>query len=102
MYEIKASFTLSPNSGDYNGGIYVRYNPTENILGTERSAICFSNAGVYVDRLQSTLLGYVDKSETWHAPVYGNQFDVTIYVDRSQLEIYVNDIATLTTRIYPK
>ena len=102
MYEIKASFTLSPTASDYDGGIYVRYNPTENILGTERSAIKFSNQGVYVDRLQSTLLDYVDKSETWHAPVYGNNFDVTIYVDRSQLEIYVNDIATLTTRIYPK
>ena len=80
----------------------MRYNPTENIVGTERSKICFSNEGVYVNRLQSTLLDYVDKSETWHAPVYGNHFDVTIYVDRSQLEIYVNDIATLTTRIYPK
>ena len=102
MYEIKASFTLSPATADYNGGIYVRYNPTENLVGTERSKICFSNAGVFVDRLQSTLLTYVDKSETWHAPVYGNEFDVTIYVDRSQLEIYVNDIATLTTRIYPK
>ena len=48
------------------------------------------------------LLTYVDKSDTWHLPSMGNTYDVTIYVDRSQLEIYVNDIATLTTRIYPK
>ena len=102
MYEIKASFTLAPGSGEYNGGVYVRYNPTENIVGTERSKICFTNRGVYVDRTKSTLLDYVDKSDTWTAPVVGNQFDVTIYVDRSQLEIYINDIATITTRIYPK
>ena len=49
-----------------------------------------------------TLLDYPDKSETWHVPSYEKSYDVTIYVDRSQLEIYVNDIAMLTTRIYPK
>ena len=31
-----------------------------------------------------------------------SEYEVTIYVDRSQLEIYINDIATITTRIYPK
>ena len=102
MYEIKATFTLSPSAPDYDGGIYVRYNKTENYIGTERSAIRFSNAGIYVDRLKSTLLTYVDKSETWHVPNMGNSYEVTIYVDRSQLEIYINDIATITTRIYPK
>ena len=102
MYEIKASFTLSPTDENYNGGVYVRYNPTENILGTERTAIRFSNKGIYVDRLQSTLLEYPDISDTWLLPMTGKQFDITIYVDRSQLEIYVNGIATITTRIYPK
>ena len=102
MYEIKASFTLDPSDPNYDAGIFVRYNPTENILGTERSAIKFSNNGVFVDRLQSTLLDYVDKSETWHVPSYEKTYDVTIYVDRSQLEIYINDTATITTRIYPK
>lgn len=102
MYEIKASFTLDPSDANYESGIYVRYNPTNNYIGTERSAITFSNNGVYVNRNQSTLLDYVDKSETWHVPNYGKEFDVTIYVDRSQLEIYINDIATITTRIYPK
>ena len=102
MYELKATFTLSPSSSTYDSGFYVRYNPTENNIGTERTAIKFTNDGVYVDRLKSTLLDYVDKSETYHVPNYGKSFDVTIYVDRSQLEIYVNDIATITTRIYPK
>jgi len=102
MYEIKASFTLSPNGGEYNSGIYVRYNHTNNYIGTEKSAITFSNNGIFVNRNESTLLDYVDKSETWHVPMYDKEFEVTIYVDRSQLEIYINDIATITTRIYPK
>ena len=102
MYEIKASFTLSPTDPVYDSGIYVRYNPTENILGTERTAIKFCELGVFVDRLHSTLLDYPDKGDTWVIPNTGTEFDVTIYVDRSQLEVYVNDIATITTRIYPK
>lgn len=102
MYEIKASFSISQGATDYSSGIYVRYNETENYIGTERSAITFSNNQVYVNRTQSTLLDYVDKSETWRLPFDKKNIDVTIYVDRSQLEIYVNDIAQLTTRIYPK
>ena len=102
MYEIKASFTLNPTETEYNSGIYVRYNPTENYLGTERTAIRVTNYDIFVDRLQSTLLTYVDKSDTWKVPHMGLTYDMTIYVDRSQLEIYINDIATITTRIYPK
>ena len=106
MYEIKASFTLNPTEPSYDGGIYVRYNPTDRNEKTERTAIRFcehgDNRDIFVDRLKSTLLTYVDKSDTWHLPSMGNTYDVTIYVDRSQLEIYVNDIATITTRIYPK
>ena len=102
MYEIKATFTLSPTAGEYDGGIYVRYNHVENALGTERTAIRFTNSCIYVDRLKSTLLDYPDTSDTWKVPMTGTQFDVTIYVDRSQLEVYINDIATITTRIYPK
>lgn len=101
MYKIEAEFTLAP-SGEYNSGFFVRYNPTENYLGTERSAIRFRNNEIFVDRLSSTLLTYVDKSDTWHIPYDGRNFKVEIYVDRSQLEIYVNDIMTITTRIYPK
>ena len=102
MYEIKASFTLSPTESEYNSGIYVRYNPTENYIGTERTAIRVTNYDIFIDRLQSTLLTYVDKSDTWKVPHMGLTYDMTIYVDRSQLEVYINDIATITTRIYPK
>ena len=101
MYKIEAEFTLSP-SGDYNSGIFVRYNPTENYIGTERSAISFCNNEIFVNRTQSSLLSYVDKSDTWHIGIDERNFKVEIYVDRSQLEIYVNEIMMLTTRIYPK
>ena len=102
MYEIKAKFTMTPTDSIYDGGILVRYNPTENYIGTERTAITFCEFGVFVNRTRSSLLDYPDKSDTWIVPNTNTEFDVTIYVDRSQLEVYVNDIATLTTRIYPK
>ena len=102
MYEIKASFTLTPADAIYDSGFYVRYNPTENYIGTERTRVTFCEKGIFVDRTRSTLLDYPDKSDTNFIPDYGNEFDVTIYVDRSQLEIFVNDIEQITTRIYPK
>ena len=102
MYEIKAHFTLDPTDPIYDSGIYVRYNPTENYLGTEKTRVVFCEKGIFVDRTRSTLLDYPDKSDTWFIPNTEHEFDVTIYVDRSQLEVYVNDIATITTRIYPK
>ena len=108
MYQIEATFTLNPAAETYNSGIYVRYNKTENIYGTERSAIKFTNDNlghedqVYVDRSRSTIHTYIDRSDTWHLPVNTRTFNVRILVDRSMLEIYVNDIATITTRIYPK
>ena len=108
MYQIEASFTLSPEA-EYNSGIYVRYNPNNNYMGTEKSAIKFENSTytghqdkVYVDRSLSTILDYIDTTDTWHLPVDTREFNVRILVDRSMLEIYVNDIATITTRIYPK
>ena len=102
MYEIDASFSLETSQAEYGSGIFVRYNPTENIYGTERTAIRFTNGGVHVDRTRSSLLDYVDKGDTYVVPDTSKNFDVTIYVDRSQLEIYINKIATITTRIYPK
>ena len=69
----------------------------------ESSYFKFTNGEIFVDRLKSTLHTYVDKSDTWH--VYSgdcHEFTVRILVDRSQLEIYVNDVTSITTRIYPK
>ena len=101
MYKIEAEFTLNPSDA-YTSGIYVRYNPTENYLGTEKTVVSFSNNQIFVNRSQSSLLSYVDKGDTWHIDTNERNFKVNIYVDRSQLEVYVNDIMMLTTRIYPK
>ena len=102
MLRIDMSFTLSPTADVYESGLYVRYNPVENSLGTERTAIAFSNTGVYVDRTKSSLYDYVNKqpSHTWGDT--GRNYSVTILLDRSMLEIYVNGVMSFTTRIYPK
>ena len=99
---IDMEFTLSPKAGEYAGGLFVRYNPTNNHNGTERTKIIFSNAGVLVDRTQSSLLDYVSKQPSY---TWGNtqkEYSVTVLLDRSMLEIYVNGIMSFTTRIYPK
>lgn len=101
MYQIEAEFTLAPEGG-YESGIYVRYNPTTNFMGTERTAIKFTDNKVYIDRTKSTLLTYIDKGDTWILPTEERTFKVRILVDRSLLEVYVNEVATFTTRIYPR
>ena len=55
-----------------------------------------------MDRTQSSLYDYVNKqpSHTWGDT--GRKYDVTILLDRSMLEIYVNGVMSFTTRIYPK
>ncbi len=99
---IDMNITLDPTSSEYKGGINVRYNKHETLEGTERTSIVFSNKGVYIDRLKSTLKEGVDKQEsyTWENIVY--EYDVTILLDRSMLEVYVNGVMSFTTRIYPK
>lgn len=102
LLEIRAKFTLEPTAAEYSGGISVRYNPNTVNLQTERTDICFSNAGVYVERNKSSLLDYVSKqpSHTWENTA--REFEVTILLDRSMLEVYVNGVMSFTTRIYPK
>ena len=103
MLEIRVNFTLDPNAADYSGGIAVRYNPNENLTGGyEKTLLAFSSRGVYVDRLRSTLYDYVEKSETYTWESYKKEYDVTILLDRSMLEIYIDGIMSFTTRIYPK
>ncbi|MBQ3019536.1 MAG: GH32 C-terminal domain-containing protein [Clostridia bacterium] len=102
MYRIDMEFSVAPTAGEYGCGLYLRYNPTDNMFGTERTRVVFDQRGVYVDRTQSSLYDYVSKqpSHTWgHV---ANNYQVTILLDRSMLEIYVNGIMSFTTRIYPK
>jgi len=102
LLEIRATFTLAPTAEEYSGGISVRYNPNTVNLQTERTDICFSNTGVYVERNKSSLLDYVSKtpSHTWADR--SREYSVTILLDRSMLEVYVNGVMSFTTRIYPK
>lgn len=102
LLEIRATFTVEPTAAQYSGGISVRYNPNTVDTLTERTDICFTNSGVYIERNISSLLDYVAKtpSHTWNN--VSRQFDVIILLDRSMLEVYVNGVMSFTTRIYPK
>ena len=99
---IDMSITLSPSEAEYSGGLYVRYNKHTTLEGTERTGIVFSNTGVYIDRLKSSLKEGVDTKPTNTWANTGREFDVTILLDRSMLEVYVNGVMSFTTRIYPK
>ena len=102
MLEIRATIELDPTNPDYSAGFSVRYNPN-NVDGmTERTDIKFFNGGVVVDRIQSSMLDYVNRqpSHTWGN--VKNTYEVTILLDRSMLEVYVDGVISFTTRIYPK
>ena len=102
MLEIRAKIELDPTSPEYAAGILLRYNP--NVVGgmTEKTEIIFNNHGVLVERNQSSLLDYVNRqpSHTWGR--VKNEYEITILLDRSMLEVYVDGVISFTTRIYPK
>ena len=99
---IKAKIELDPTSADYSAGIYIRYNPNTMDGKTERTEIVFSDEGVFVERIQSSLLDYVNRqpSHTWGK--VKTEYEITILLDRSMLEVYVDGVISFTTRIYPK
>ena len=98
----RAKITLDPTSPEYSSGIYLRYNPNVVNGQTEKTGIVFSNNGVYVERNQSSLLDYVNRqpSHTWGQ--VKNEYEITILLDRSMLEVYVDGVISFTMRIYPK
>ena len=100
--EIRAKIQLAPTAGEYSGGISVRFNPNVVNGQTERTDIVFNNHGVVVDRNRSSLLDYVNiqPSHTWNR--VKTEYDITILMDRSMLEVYVDGVISFTTRIYPK
>ena len=103
--EIKAKVHIN-NDNNYNAGLYVRYNKFTYNNKTERTAITINkdgeNDGVYVNRTESTFLDYPDTRATNTYGTTEKDFDLTILLDRSCLEIYINNLATITSRIYPK
>jgi len=101
MLEIRAKIELDPTSPNYSAGFFVRYNPNVVDGATERTKIEFFNGGVVVDRNQSSSLDYVNRqpSHTWGN--VKNEYEITILMDRSMLEVYVDGVISFTTRIYP-
>ncbi|MBQ7339795.1 MAG: glycoside hydrolase family 32 protein, partial [Clostridia bacterium] len=100
--EIRAKIELAPTAPEYSGGICVRFNPNVVDNMTERTEITFSNRGVYVERNQSSLLDYVSKQASHVWDRVKNEYEITILLDRSMLEVYVDGVMSFTTRIYPK
>ncbi len=100
---IDATFNLDMTSDSSESAFSIRYNPTTNDLGTERTNIVFAKDGVHVDRLNSSLYDYVDKSNCEPVALdYSTSHKMTILMDRSLVEIYIDDVISITTRIYPK
>lgn len=102
LLEIRAKITLDPTSPDYSAGLFVRYNPNTVDGRTERTEIKFTNTGVFVERNQASLLDYVSRQPSHVWPRVKNEYEVTILLDRSMLEVYVDGVISFTTRIYPK
>lgn len=100
--KIDAKITLAPTSDSYAAKIGVRYNPNTSLEGTERTFITFAGGCVNIDRLQSTLRTGVD-TQSLHSWAFGDtrEFDITVLLDRSMLEVYINGVMSATMRIYP-
>ena len=99
---IDMTITLNPSNPEYKCGLDVRYNPNTIEGLTEKTSIVFNNEGIYIDRANSTLKEDVNKARTHTWQCVKNEYQVTILLDRSMLEVYVDGIMSFTTRIYPK
>ena len=101
-FEIRMTLELAPSAAEYSAGLYVRYNPYTDSLGsTERTGIVFGSGGVYIDRSQtSQYVSNLSNSHVWQNT--GTRFEVIVYMDRSMLEVYVNGAVSFTSRMYPR
>ena len=57
---------------------------------------------MFIERNQSSLLDYVSRQPSHLWGRVKNEYEVTILLDRSMLEVYVDGVISFTTRIYPK
>ena len=101
-FEIRMTLELAPSAAEYSAGLYVRYNPYPDSLGsTERTGIVFGSGGAYIDRSQaSQYVSNLSNSHVWQNT--GTRFEVIVYMDRSMLEVYVNGAVSFTSRMYPR
>ncbi len=102
MLRIDATFTIFGGGSKYDGGISVRYNPYSTDAATEQTNITFGDMGVYIDRSNSSANPNVKKGITSTWENVKNTYSVTILLDRSTLEVYVDGLMSFTTRIYPQ
>ena len=100
--EIRAKIKINPTSPEYSTGINVRFNPNTVNGQTEKTDIVFGNTGVYIERNQSSLLDYVNRSPSHTWDRVKNEYEIIVLMDRSMLEVYVDGLMSFTTRIYPK
>ena len=96
------TITLDPSDPNYSCGLDVRYNKHTVAGLTEKTSIIFNNNGIYIDRANSSLLEDASKRPTHTWPNAKNEYQVTILMDRSMLEVYIDGVISFTTRIYPK
>ncbi|MDE6613544.1 MAG: GH32 C-terminal domain-containing protein, partial [Clostridia bacterium] len=101
MLRIDATVKIE-GTGDYSGSIAVRYNPYSTADVKELTEIVFGSNGVYIDRSQSSVTVGLENgpSDIWKN--VKNEYSVTILLDRSTLEVYVDELMSFTTRIYPE
>lgn len=102
LLEIRAKIEVDPTSPEYSAGLFLRYNPNVVNGVTERTAIMFTNNGVLVDRNLSSGLDYVNRQPSYTWDRVKTEYEITILLDRSMLEVYVDGVMSFTTRIYPK
>ena len=101
-FRIDMNISVNSNNEKYQVGLDVRYNKVVSNMGTEKTSITFSNDGVFINRLQSTLHDYVNKQPSYTYQSVKNDYDVVILMDRSMLEVYIDGVMSFTTRVYPK
>lgn len=99
MLEISFVLTVDSRGESGEAGIAVRHNPFGTEFNTESTRVVFGSKGVYVDRSKTSKFVNLSDSDTYGS--VKDSYNVRIYLDRSMLEIYIDDGAAITTRVYP-
>lgn len=109
---IRFTMTVSDASETYSAGLDVRYDGTRSegeytriavLRDPDENSVSKGENIMTIERGQhsSQLLPTLEDSLPYN--VGGSRtFTVTVYLDRSMLEVYVNDTFGFTTRVYPK
>ncbi len=102
MVEIRATFTAPPESGTY--GLILASAPD----GQEATSIAYDSASheFILDKRHSTQSGDGEGPQllrgAYDEAAFGKPRDFHVYVDHSVVEVFINDAAAFSFRIYPK